>query len=99
MERPDHDWFSTWIRRSWRVREAGREHGRLHVLHRQRGERSETSSWKARTCTRRPVTGVKRTPRVSNLYWGVGARSQTGDKRVPKPTVVDLVEEVQTNLV
>ena len=52
---------------------------------------------------RRLVTerrGVKqRTPRVSNLYWGVGARSQTGDKRVPKPTVVDLVEEVQTNLV
>ena len=42
---------------------------------------------------------MKRTPRVSNLYWGVGARSQTGDKRVPKPTVVDLVEKVQTNLV
>ena len=44
-------------------------------------------------------TEQQRTPRVSNLYWGVGARSQTGNKRVPKPTVVDLVEEVQTNLV
>lgn len=52
---------------------------------------------------RRLVTerrGVKqRTPRVSNLYWGVGPEVNRGDSRVPKPTVLDLVEEVQTNLV
>ena len=44
--------------------------------------------------------GVKqRTARVSNLYWGVGPEVNRGDSRVPKPTVLDLVEEVQTNLV
>ena len=43
--------------------------------------------------------GVKRTPRVSNLYWGMGPGVKRGDTRVPKTTVLDLVEEVQTNLV
>ena len=41
----------------------------------------------------------QRTARVSNLYWGVGPEVKRGDSRVPKPTVLDLVEEVQTNLV
>ena len=41
----------------------------------------------------------QRTARVSNLYWGVGPEVNWGDSRVPKPTVLDLVEEVQTNLV
>ena len=44
--------------------------------------------------------GVKqRTARVSNLYWGMGPGVKRGDTRVPKTTVLDLVEEVQTNLV
>ena len=74
-------------------------------MHRQRRERSEASSCNRKTMKerRRPVTerrGVKqRTPRVSNLYWGVGPEVKRGDSRVPKPTVLDLVEEVQTNLV